>query len=248
MSKYDLEKISTNPPKDADKDKIKEKTSEFIKEIEELQDVMFAENKRSMLIVLQGLDGSGKDGAIKKVFSGVNPEGMNVKSFKEPTREELEHDFLWRIHQNAPAKGMIQVFNRSHYEDVVETRILGLIDDDTAERRFKHINHFEKLLQDTGTVILKFYLHISEEEQFERLKERQTNPKKFWKYNPEDFDKAKNRHRYKKYYEEVFENCSPDIPWIIVPTDHNWYKEYIVAKEVASAMKDMDLKYPGLKY
>jgi PPK2 family polyphosphate:nucleotide phosphotransferase len=247
MSKYDLKSISTKPPKDADKDVLKEKTEKYISEIEELQDILYAERKRSILIIFQGVDGSGKDGAIKNVFSGVNPEGISVKSFKQPTTEELEHDFLWRIHQHTPSKGMMQIFNRSHYEDVVETRILGLIDNETANKRFKQINRFEKLLQDNGTVILKFYLHISGEEQLERLKERQTNKKKYWKYNAEDFDKAKHLPKYRQYYEEVFENCSPDIPWIIVPTDKNWYKEFIVAKETAKAMKELDLKYPPLK-
>ncbi len=247
MSKYDLEKISTKPPKEREKKDTEQETEKYLKEIEELQEVLYAERKRSVLVVMQGVDGSGKDGAIKKVFSGVNPEGIDVKSFKQPTAEELSHDFLWRIHQHTPAKGMMQIFNRSHYEDVVETRVLGNIDDDTAQKRFKHINHFEKLLSDAGTVILKFYLHISEDEQLERLKERQTNPKKFWKYNPEDFDKAKYLPKYRKYYEEVFENCSPDIPWTIVPSDHNWYKEYVIAKEVAGALKKMDLKYPELK-
>ena len=247
MNKYELKSTSTKPPKDAVKEEVKEKVKKHISEIEELQDILYAERKWSILIIFQGVDGSGKDGAIKNVFSGVNPEGISVKSFKQPTPEESAHDFLWRIHQHTPSNGMMQIFNRSHYEDVVEARLLGIIDDETAKKRFKHINRFEKLLQDNGTVILKFYLHISEEEQLERLKERQTNPKKYWKYNADDFDKAKHLPKYRKYYEEVFENCSPDIPWIIVPTDKNWYKEYIVAKETVKAMKELDLKYPPLK-
>lgn len=242
-----LQEISAKPPKKFDKAETKEKTEKLTEEIDELQNVLFASRSKSLLIVLQGLDGSGKDGAIKKVFSGVNPEGVVVTSFKEPTATELAHDYLWRIHQHTPARGMIEIFNRSHYEDVVETRVLGLIDDEQAKKRFHHINHFEKMLQDEGTVILKFYLHISQEEQLERLKERQTNPKKMWKYNAEDIDKAKNWLQYYRYYEEVFENCSPEIPWIIVPSDSNWYKEYIVAKETVRALRRMDLKYPGIK-
>jgi PPK2 family polyphosphate:nucleotide phosphotransferase len=241
-----LKRISAKPPKEFDKAETKEKTEKLTGEIDELQNVLFASKSKSLLIVLQGLDGSGKDGAIKKVFSGVNPEGVVVTSFKEPTATELAHDYLWRIHQHTPARGMIEIFNRSHYEDVVETRVLGLIDDEHTRKRFHHINHFEKMLQDEGTVILKFYLHISQEEQLERLKERQTNPKKMWKYNAQDFDKAKNWPLYYRYYEEVFENCSPEIPWIIVPSDTNWYKEYIVAKETVRALRGMDLKYPGL--
>lgn len=247
MKTYDLSKISTRAPEDVSKDEIKDKTDDLVEKLEELQNVLYAEGKWSLLIILQGMDASGKDGTIKAVFSAVNPQGINVKSFKTPTEEELAHDFLWRIHKHTPLKGKIQIFNRSHYEDVLVTRVLGLTDDKTARQRFKIINAFEKLLQERGTRVLKFYLHISEERQKERFEERLNNPRKHWKYNPNDLKTAENWPEYRQYYMEVFENCGPDIPWHIIPSDHKWYKEYLIAKTIVKTLEGLKMKYPGLE-
>jgi PPK2 family polyphosphate:nucleotide phosphotransferase len=245
--KIKLSDIPTRADKKVDKDKTKDKTADLVRRLSELQNVLYAENKRSLLIVLQGMDASGKDGAVKKVFQGVNPLGCRVQPFKAPTPEELAHDFLWRIHKHTPEKGMIQIFNRSHYEDVLITRIHNWIDDETTHRRFGFINSFEECLQAHETHILKFYLHISPEEQVQRLKERATDPTKLWKYNPADLVEAALWKQYMKVYEDVFENCSPEIPWVIVPSDQNWYKEYIVAKHIVRTLETMDLKYPEPK-
>lgn len=247
MASFDLSQISTKAPADANKEDLKDRTKALIKEFEELQNKLYAEDKWSLLIVLQGMDASGKDGAVREVFSAVNPQGVRVKSFKVPTEEELAHDFLWRVHQNTPRKGMIQIFNRSHYEDVLVTRVLGLTDDATAEKRFGLINAFEQLLQERGTKIIKFYLHISEEEQKERFQDRLKDPRKHWKYNPNDLKSAEDWPLYKKYYAEVFQRCSPEIPWTIVPADQNWYKEYIVAEEIVGTLRALNMKYPGLE-
>ena len=242
-----LKDISTRAPKDMDKKQTKEKTLELLEELDELQYLLYAENKHSVLVILQGMDASGKDGVINNVFGQLNPQGVSVKSYKAPTDEELSHDFLWRIHHYAPAKGMIKVFNRSHYEDVLVTRVHGWCDDKTAEKRFDAINNFEELLMEhNATEIFKFYLHISPEEQQERFKERLEDPRKQWKYNKNDSVEAGLWDKYQNMYEDVFENCQVS-PWIIVPADQNWYKEYIVAKTVVERLKELDMKYPQLK-
>jgi PPK2 family polyphosphate:nucleotide phosphotransferase len=177
----------------------------------------------------------------------MNPQGVNVASYKEPTAEELSHDFLWRIHHHVPAKGMIQIFNRSHYEDVLVTRIHGLTDDKTAKKRMKAINDFEQLLvEHNNTQILKFYLHISHKEQLSRLDERMIDPQKMWKYNETDLQESKLWDNYMKCYQDVFQHCN-EIPWHIVPADHNWYKSYIVAKTLQKTLKSLKMKYPGMK-
>jgi PPK2 family polyphosphate:nucleotide phosphotransferase len=197
--------------------------------------------------VIQGIDGSGKDGVIRNVLGNMNPQGVSVKSFKAPTAEEASHDFLWRIHQHAPQKGMIQVFNRSHYEDILVTRVHKWCDDKTAQKRMKAINDFEELLQEhNSTHILKFYLHVSAEEQHERLSERLKDPTKMWKYNEKDFEEAKLWDVYMQMYEDCFDNCN-NPPWTIVPSDQNWYKEYIIAKALRDLLKGLNMQYPGLK-
>jgi PPK2 family polyphosphate:nucleotide phosphotransferase len=244
MSTIRLAELSTRAPADVDKKEIKRTTKKLKQAIAELQNKLYAASTHSLLIILQGMDASGKDGAIRHVFNHINPQGVQVKSFKVPTPEEAAHDFLWRIHLHTPAKGMIQIFNRSHYEDVLITRIHGWIDDATAHRRMQHINHFEQLLQDHQTAILKFYLHVSREEQDKRLQERVRNPKKRWKYSKSDMQEARKWHDYLHYYEEVFDTCSPEIPWIIVPADQNWYKAYVIADAVHRALVNMGLRYP----
>lgn len=199
-----------------------------MEELDELQNRLFAESKHSVLVVMQGMDGSGKDGVIRNVLGNMNPQGVTVKSYKAPMAEELSHDFLWRIHQHVPAKGMIQVFNRSHYEDILVTRVHKWCDDGTAVKRMQAINDFEQLIQTHNrTRILKFYLHISPDEQHDRLTERMKDPAKMWKYNEKDFEEAKLWGIYMKMYEDCFNNCN-NPPWIIVPADQNWYKNMLL--------------------
>lgn len=246
MSKIRLQDISTRAPEKVEKDEVKEKMKDLGDKLNELQNVLYAESKHSILVVLQGMDASGKDGVIRDVFTHMNPQGIIVKSFKAPTPEELSHDFLWRIHRHLPEKGMIQIFNRSHYEDILITRVHKLINDKTAKKRMTAINHFENMIQEhNNTHILKFYLHISREEQIKRLEERRHNPSKMWKYKKKDLEEAENWNKYMLMYEDAFENCNKP-EWIIVPSDQNWYKEYLVANTLYELMKDLDMKYPQI--
>lgn len=246
INKPDLNKISTRAPKGWDKDEIKHKTISILQELDELQNMLYAESKHAILVVIQGMDASGKDGLIRDVFGAMNPQGVNVQSFKVPTKEEASHDFLWRIHKYVPAQGMIQVFNRSHYEDVLVTRVHGWCDKPTAKKRMEAINNFETLLKDNGTHILKLYLHVSHEEQMKRLEERIHIPQKMWKYNEADFEESKYWDQYQGYYEETFKNCN-EIPWHIIPSDQNWYKSYQVAVLLRDKLQGLKMQYPGLK-
>jgi len=247
MGKIKLKDISTRAPDGWDKQETKEKLVDILTELDELQNLLYAESKHAVLIIIQGMDASGKDGAVRNVLGKLNPQGVLVRSFKVPTPEELSHDFLWRIHAHAPSKGYIQVFNRSQYEDILITRVHKWIDDKTARKRMKAINEFEQLLKEhNDTHILKFYLHISPKEQKERLEERIRNPAKQWKYNENDFKEAELWDDYMAMYEDCFENCN-DIPWTIVPADQNWYKEYVIATTLRDTLKDLNMQYPGLK-
>lgn len=247
MSKNLLSSTSTRAPKDLDKSEIKEKTEKLLAELDELQNLLYAEGKHSILVVIQGMDGSGKDGVIRNVLGNMNPQGVTVKSYKAPTADELSHDFLWRIHQHAPARGMIQVFNRSHYEDILVTRVHKWCDDETARKRMAAINDFEKLIKEhNNTHILKFYLHVSPEEQHERLSERMKDPAKMWKYNEKDFEEAKLWDVYMEMYEDCFANCN-NPEWTIVPADQNWYKEYVIATALRDLLKALDMQFPGMK-
>lgn len=246
MANIKLSAISTRAPEAFDKKSTKEKTLLILQELDELQNLLYAGSKHALLVVIQGMDASGKDGVIRNVFGSLNPQGVYVRSFKAPTAEELSHDFLWRVHQHAPAKGMIGIFNRSHYEDILITRVHHWCDDETAHKRMHAINHFETLLaEDNNTIVLKFYLHVSEEEQNDRLEERMQNPAKQWKYNEKDQEEAKLRPQYVKMYEDCFEYCDK-IPWTIVPADQNWYKEYIIANAVRDALVSLNMKYPSI--
>jgi len=247
MTNIRLKEIDTRAPKDLDKLATKEKSKSILEELDELQNLLYAEHKHSLLIIIQGMDASGKDGLIRNVLGNMNPQGVTVKSYKAPTEEELSHDFLWRIHHHAPQKGMIQVFNRSHYEDIIITRVHQWCDDKLAKKRMKAINDFEELLQaHNSTHILKFYLHISPEEQHERLSERVKDPAKMWKYNERDFEEAKIWDKYMEMYEDCFKNCDKPA-WTIVPADQNWYKEYVVATTLRDKLKSLKMQFPGLK-
>ncbi|RAJ75586.1 PPK2 family polyphosphate:nucleotide phosphotransferase [Chitinophaga dinghuensis] len=247
MGKIKLADINTSAPKKLDKEKVKAATREILQELDELQNLLYAEHKHSVLMVIQGMDASGKDGVIKNVTGTLNPQGVTVHSFKTPTKEEMDHDFLWRIHKEAPGKGMIQVFNRSHYEDILIQRVHKWIDDKLAYKRMDAINDFEKLLAVHGnTQILKFYLHVSREAQTQRLLERTEDPRKMWKYNEQDLEEAKLWDKYMACYEDALNNCNY-IPWIVVPADHNWYKEYVIAVTLRDTLKSLKMKYPRLK-
>ncbi len=247
MGKQKLKEISTRAPERWDKKETREKLEVLLEELDELQNLLFAESEHALLVIVQGMDASGKDGVVRNVFGKLNPQGVLVKSFKAPTPEELAHDFLWRIHAHAPAKGVLQIFNRSQYEDILITRVHKLIDDKTAKKRMEVINDFERMLTEhNNTSILKFYLHISPEEQKQRLDERIKNPAKQWKYNADDFKEAKLWDEYMEMYEDCFEHCN-EVPWTIVPSDQNWYKEYVIASTVRDTLKALKMQYPGLK-
>ena len=206
-------------------------------ELSKLQELLAAAQHHSMLIVLQGMDTSGKDGTIRHVFSSMNPQGCEAHSFKTPTQEELLHDFLWRIHRVAPARGMIGIFNRSHYEDVLVVRVHNLVSEDVWSKRYKEINHFEKLLTASGTIVLKFFLHISNEEQKERLLAREQDRDKAWKLSSSDWAERKYWDSYQNAYEDVLSKCSTDeAPWYVVPANHKWYRNLAIAQVMVDTM------------
>jgi len=247
MAKIKLKEIDTLAPKEFEKDETTIKVSNIIEDLDELQNRLYAESNHSVLVVLQGMDASGKDRTIRRVFGKLNPLGVRAFAFKEPEHSELAHDFLWRVHKLAPAKGMMTVFNRSHYEDVLVTRVHGWCNDETAKKRMKAINEFENLLvEHNNTTILKFFLHVSHDEQLKRLNERIKDRQKQWKYNKEDFAESSLWNKYIEMYEDVFDQCSK-VPWNIIPADQKWYKDYLVAKTVRDALEKLDLQYPGLK-
>jgi PPK2 family polyphosphate:nucleotide phosphotransferase len=229
-----------------DKKEIKEQTEELLKKIGDLQYKMLAEGKHSLLIVLQGIDGSGKDGLVRDLFKYCNPVSIAVKSFKKPTPEEYAHDFLWRVHQHTPAKGWVQVFIRSHYEDILVPEVEGFIPPDIVAQRYEHINNWEKLIQHNGTTILKFFMNVSPEEQEERLRERIENPEKHWKHNDGDWETRKKFDLYMDVYKSIFEKCNT-VPWTVVPCDANWQKLWVVSKTILETLENMNLEWPPLK-
>jgi PPK2 family polyphosphate:nucleotide phosphotransferase len=207
-------------------------------ELNELQELLAAAQKHSLLVVLQGMDTSGKDGTIRHVLSHVNPQGCFVHSFKAPTQEELAHDFLWRVHKVTPGRGEMGVFNRSHYEDVLVARVNNLVPEKVWSRRFEEINHFEQLLAQNGMIILKFFLHISYDEQEQRLLAREEDKDKSWKLSAEDWEDRKNWHEYEIAYEDALSKCSTDdAPWYIVPSNHKWYRNLAVAHTIVDSMR-----------
>ena len=231
---------------DQGKEKAKAITVQLIGRLEELQERLYANGTRSLLIVLQGMDTSGKDGTIRSVMSGVNPQGCKVVSFKAPSSEELGHDFLWRVHQKAPSKGQIGIFNRSHYEDVLITRVHGWVSKKVVQQRFNQIKEFEALLHESGTTILKFFLHISKNEQKERLEERLRDPEKRWKFNDGDLEERKLWKSYMDAFEDMMVATSTDhAPWYIVPANRKWYRNLVVADLAVHALEDMQLKTPS---
>ena len=215
-------------------------------EIAALQDRLYAESGQALLVVLQAMDAGGKDGTVKHVFQGVNPQGVTVTSFKQPTPEELAHDFLWRVHANVPRHGYIGVFNRSHYEDVLIARVHELVPEPVWRGRYGHINHFEALLRDAGVRVVKLFLHISPEEQAERLQARLDDPTKRWKFNPGDLAERARWDEYAAAYEEAIRRTSTEhAPWYVVPADRKWFRNWAVSRIVIEALEDMDPRYPA---
>ncbi|MFZ3210414.1 MAG: polyphosphate kinase 2 family protein [Terriglobales bacterium] len=213
--------------------------------LEPLQELLYAEHWHKLLIVLQGMDTSGKDGTIRHVFEGVNPQGVTVARFGPPTPEELDHDYLWRVHRHTPAKGMIAIFNRSHYEDVLVVRVHGLVPKDVWEHRYQQINDFERMLAEEGVTILKFFLHISREEQKKRLQARLDDPTKHWKFSLADEKERELWPEYRKAYEDALERTSTDwAPWCIVPANHKWYRNLVVATILTDTLRALKMRYP----
>ncbi|GMQ98824.1 MAG: polyphosphate kinase 2 family protein [Acidimicrobiia bacterium] len=215
------------------------------RQLAELQRLLWADGGRSLLLVLQAMDTGGKDGTIRKVFTGVNPQGVDVRGFGVPSDIELDHDYLWRVHLQAPRRGRIGIFNRSHYEDVLVVRVNGLVPEDRWRPRYEHIRNFERMLTDEGTVIVKVMLHISKEEQAERLQARLDDPSKNYKFNPSDLESRRRWEEYMAAYEEAInETSTRNAPWFVVPSDRKWYRNLVVSQILIDTLKSLDLAYP----
>lgn len=248
MKKIKLKDISTKAPANISKEDALKEMDEMALEISELQRMFNANGDKSILIILQWMDASWKDSVVKKVFSCINPMGLSVKGYGAPAWEEKEQHYLWRIWKETPKKWMIQIFNRSHYEDILVPTVEGFIPEKQIEKRYDHINDFEKALADEGTIILKFYLHMSKDKQKERLRERLTLERKYFKYDHSDAIAREKWDDYIDCYEKIFDKTNKEYaPWYIVPTDNKWYKSYFVMKEVHKTLKGLDMNWPKLK-
>lgn len=238
-----LSEISTRAPKGLDKKETKKETEKLVARLGELHNTMYAEGKYSMLIILQGMDGSGKDGAVRNVFRDCSIAGLDLVSYKKPTDEEFAHDFLWRVHKWVPQKGMTTIFNRSHYEDILIQRVHKWIDMNRVEKRMAAINAFEDLIQfDNNTLIFKFYMHISHEEQGIQLQERLDDPSKYWKHNDGDWEERKLWDSYMEAYEYAINKST--TPWHICPVDNRWYRDYFMAKTIVEKLETLDMRLP----
>jgi PPK2 family polyphosphate:nucleotide phosphotransferase len=240
-----LSDTDADAPKGVKREDAEEEAERNLKRLSKAQYLLYADDTRSLLVILQGMDAAGKDGAIRSIFSGVNPQGTSVTSFKQPTGTELAHDFLWRVHQAAPEKGEIAIFNRSHYEDVLVVRVRKLVPEAVWSARYAQINDFEALLTAAGTKILKFYLHISREEQLDRFKDRLDDPDRQWKISESDYTERVLWPEYIAAYEDALAKTSTkDAPWYIVPSDKKWYRNRVISQIVADTLEGMDLKTP----
>jgi PPK2 family polyphosphate:nucleotide phosphotransferase len=227
------------------KDDARKETQRYVERFAELQEVLWAEGKHALLVVFQALDAGGKDGVIEHVMHGVNPQGCHVTSFKVPTPEEMAHDYLWRIHKAAPQRGMIGIFNRSQYEDVLVVRVHSLVPETVWRPRYDQINVFEKVLADNGVTILKFFLYISKEEQKKRFQDRLSDPKKNWKFSLGDVKEREYWDDYIRAYEDALSLCStPWAPWYIVPADNKWYRDLVVSRTIVETLEKLDLRFP----
>ncbi len=246
-------KLKERDPRDSSmfesQEETKAATAALAKEIDALQDRLYAEGARALLVILQGTDTSGKDGTIRGVFNATGPLGVQVTAFGPPTKTELAHDYLWRIHAACPRRGTIGIFNRSHYEDVLIGKVRGLASEEAIEQRYEQINAFERLLHENGTRVLKFMLHISKEEQKERLEQRLADPEKHWKFNPGDLDDRQMWDEYQGAYETMLHRCStPWAPWHVVPADRKWVRNGVIAAIVRQVLADMNPQYPQVSW
>jgi PPK2 family polyphosphate:nucleotide phosphotransferase len=222
-----------------------EESKKLLPRLERLQEVLYAEHRHKVLVVLQAMDTGGKDGTIKKVFEGVNPQGVRVAHFRTPTAEEAEHDFLWRVHKEAPGSGEMVIFNRSHYEGVLIERVHDLVPRKTWSRRYKEIGHFERLLHEDHAVILKFFLHISKDEQKRRLEERASDPSKQWKFSLSDIQERRFWSKYMKAYEDALQKTSTDSsPWYVIPADKKWFRDLLVSSIIVERLDELGMEYP----
>ena len=245
-SKFKLSKAKTDDTgKFGGKEDAAAATKKNLDRLAELQELLYAESKHALLVVLQAMDTGGKDGTIEFVFSGCDPQGCQVTAFKAPTPIELAHDFLWRVHAAAPPKGMVGIFNRSHYESLLVERVKKLVPQKVWSRRYDHVNAFERVLADEGTTVVKFFLHISKDEQKRRLESRLKEPHKQWKFNPADLDERKLWDDYMEAYEDALRLCSQDYaPWYVVPSDRKWYRNWVVSDVLVRTLEGLDMKYP----
>ncbi len=247
-SRVKLSKVDASacPAFDGSKDDAAKHLEKIKGKIEELQELLYAEHKHKVLVVLQGMDTAGKDGVIKHVFDGMNPQGVKVSSFKVPTKFEADHDFLWRIHQRAPGDGQIMIFNRSHYESVLVERVHELVPKKVWKRRYEHINMFERMLADEGATILKFFLHIDKDEQRNRLQARIDDKAKHWKLSASDIPERKLWDKYQEAYEDALSFTSSEwAPWYVVPANRKWYRNLVICEAIRSALAGLDMKYPA---
>jgi PPK2 family polyphosphate:nucleotide phosphotransferase len=247
--KIKLSKIDADDTGGSTKEKAHGRLCDLREKISELQQVLYAEHRRSLLLVFQAMDTGGKDGAVKDLCAGLNPAGLELRSFKAPSLEELDHDFLWRIHKAAPGKGMIGIWNRSHYEDVLVARVHKLVPRKVWKARYDQINRFEKILAENGTTIVKFMLHISKDEQKKRLQARLDRPDKRWKFNAGDIKERARWSDYQRAYEDAINHCSTECaPWHVVPANHKWARNVALAEVVLRTLKEMDPRYPKLSF
>ena len=243
--RFDLGAVDADADGGLDKAWAKDALAHERDRIVALQERLYAERKRSLLVVFQAIDTGGKDGTIRAVLKGVNPQGCSVASFKVPSSEELDHDFLWRYHARTPGRGMIGVFNRSHYEDVLVVRVKGLVPEPVWRARYRMINEFERLLTESGTTVLKFFLHISKTEQKKRLEDRIADPEKHWKFDPGDLVERKSWDAYQQAFADALSHCStPYAPWLVVPANHKWFRNVVIARTIADTLEAMDPRFP----
>jgi PPK2 family polyphosphate:nucleotide phosphotransferase len=244
-----LRKIDPDETGGLKKEEALEKFVELREQISDLQEILYAEHERSLLLIFQALDTGGKDGSVKSLCNGLNPAGLRVHSFKIPSQDELDHDFLWRAHKVTPAKGLIGVWNRSHYEDVIAVRVHKLVSKKIWKARYGQINAFEKHLTENGTTVVKFMLHISKDEQKKRLQARLENPKKWWKFSVSDLKERSLWNKCQDAYEDAINECATDwAPWHVVPANHKWVRNLAVAEQVLRVLKKMDARYPKLAF
>jgi PPK2 family polyphosphate:nucleotide phosphotransferase len=230
-----------------DKEKAKRKNAKIEDRLADLQELLFAEHRHKVLIILQGMDTSGKDGTVRHVMDGFNPTSVRVVSFKKPSGEELDHDFLWRVHAKVPGTGEVTVFNRSHYEDVLVVRVHELVPENVWRKRYDQINDFERMLVENGTVVLKFFLHISPDEQRKRLQERIDDPTKRWKFQHGDLEERQLWHEYMRAYDDVLEKTSTKCaPWYVVPANAKWYRDFVVGHVIVDALESLNMKVPDV--